>query len=69
MLYIQNVGTNPLFVSFGAGGTSSVYDFILKADTGAAIGAGGIMQITGEAVYMGIVTVAGTTPSYVAFDL
>lgn len=68
-LMIQNQGTNPLFVYFGAGASSSVYNFILKASTGAADGTGGSFSMTAGVVYRGVITIAGTSPSYSVLEL
>lgn len=65
---IQNQGTNPLFVYFGTGASSSVYHFILKASTGAADGTGGSFS-SANCVYRGIVTISGTSPSYSVVEL
>lgn len=65
---IQNQGTNPLFVYFGTGAASNKYHFILKASTGAADGTGGSYS-TQSVVYRGLVTVAGTSPSYSIVEL
>lgn len=62
--FIQNVGANPLFVKFGTGCTTSDYDLILKASTGAADGTGASTSFTDN----GPVTVAGTSPSYTAWE-
>lgn len=65
---IQNQAATALFVKFGAGCTTSVYDLVLKAGTGAADGLGGILTNIGV-VYTGIITVASaTTPSFTAID-
>ena len=64
--YIQNVGTNPLFVKLGASASTTDYDFILKADTSAAAGAGGAITVDG---YTGVVSVAGTSPAYCCHEL
>ncbi len=65
---IQNQGTNQIYVYFGAGASSTVYHFILKGATGAADGTGG-SYASGSVVYRGIVTIAGTTPSYSVVEL
>jgi len=65
---IQNQGTNPLFVYFGNGASSSVYHFILKAATGAADGTGA-SYASAQVVYRGIITIAGTNPSYSILEL
>lgn len=62
---IQNLSTNILYVNLGAGASTSVYSFILKASTGTADGTGGsFAMLQGGNVYRGIITVAGTSPSY-----
>jgi len=66
---IQNVGTNPLYVLLGSGASTTVYHEILKAATGATVGDGGIFSMNIGTVYTGIVTVAGTSPSYVVLEL
>lgn len=67
---IQNQGTNPLFVYFGSSAdSSSKYHFVLKAATGAADGSGGSFSMMGPVVYRGIVTIAGTSPSYSILEL
>lgn len=65
---IQNQGTNTIFVYFGTGASSSVYHFILKAATGAADGTGG-SYASSTVVYRGLVTIAGTNPSYSIVEL
>ncbi len=65
---IQNQGTNPVFVYFGSGASSTVYHFILKGSTGAADGTGGSYS-SANVVYRGIVTIAGTNPSYSVVEL
>lgn len=66
---IQNQGTNPLFVLLGSGATTSVYHVVLKASTGAADGSGGIFTQPVGTVYTGIVTIAGTSPSYTVLEM
>jgi hypothetical protein len=65
---IQNQGTNPLFVLFGSGATTSVYHVILKGSTVAADGSGGSVAMEAGTVYNGVITVAGTSPSYTVFE-
>lgn len=65
---IQNQGTNQIYVYFGSGASSTVYHFILKASTGAADGTGGSFS-TQNTTYRGIVTIAGTNPSYSILEL
>lgn len=61
---IQNLDTDPLFVRLGSGCTTSVFDMVLAAGTGADNGTGGSYSEVGGVVYTGIITTAGTTPRY-----
>lgn len=61
---IQNLDTDPLFVRLGSGCTTSVFDMVLAAGTGADNGTGGSYSEVGGVVYNGIITIAGTTPRY-----
>ncbi len=66
---IQNQATAALFVKFGAGASTTVYDLVLKACTGAADGSGGAIFVSGPATYTGIITIAASgTASYSATD-
>lgn len=65
---IQNQGTNQLYVYFGTGASSSNYHFILKGATGSADGTGG-SYASESVVYRGLVTIAGTSPSYSVLEL
>ena len=68
---IQNVGTNTLFVlldSTGIGASTSVYHFVLKAGSSAADGTGGSVGQEVGTIYTGIISVAGTSPSYVVLE-
>jgi len=68
-MIIQNQATTALFIKFGAGCTTTVYDLVLKGGTGAADGNGGVWMPTIDFVYTGIITVASaSTPSYTAID-
>lgn len=66
---IQNQGTNVLYVLLGSGASTSVYHFTLKAAAGAADGSGGSIAQTAGVVYDGIITVAGTSPSYTVLEM
>lgn len=66
---IQNVGTNPLFVLFGDGCSTTVFHMVLKGGTGAKDGLGASFSQMDGLVYTGKVTVAGTTPSYVVLEI
>lgn len=66
---IQNQDTNPLFVYFGTGGSTTKYHFVLKGGTGTEDGTGGSFS-SQSAVYRGIITVASSgTPSYSLIEL
>jgi len=63
--FIQNVGTNPLFIRLGGTASSTVFHFVIKGGTGDSDGLGGSVGEKQGAVYQGIITVAGTTPKFV----
>lgn len=63
---IQNLGTNPLFVRLGTGASSTVFHRILKGNSIADDGTGGIIE---DEAWIGIVSVAGTSPRFVATEL
>lgn len=66
---IQNLGTNALFVRLGAGASTSVFHFVLKAGTGTDDGSGGAISQEAGSVYTGIITIAGTSPRYTVFEM
>ena len=66
---IQNLGTNVLFVRFGAGASASVFHAALKAGTGIDDGTGGSLAQEAGGVFTGIISIAGTNPSYVVTEL
>lgn len=66
---IQNLGTNPLFVRFGTGASTTVFNVILKGGSGNDDGQGGSHSQFEGVVYTGIVTIAGTSPRYVATEV
>jgi hypothetical protein len=61
---MQNQGTNPIYVAFGSGATSSVYHIVLAKSTAAGDGSGAIFSMDSGVIYTGIVTAAGTGLSY-----
>ena len=65
---IQNLGTNPLFVKEGASASTSDFSYILAAGTVNDNGTGGSYDSGDLQVYIGIITVAGTSPRFVALD-
>ena len=66
---IQNLGTNPLFVRFGTGATSSVFHVVLKAGTANDDGTGGTLAQENGVVWYGEVSIAGTSPRYTVTEL
>lgn len=66
---IQNLGTNTLYVKLGAAASTTDFDIILKAGSVQDDGTGGSFAMEMGTVYTGIVTVAGTSPRYVAMDI
>ena len=60
-LIIQNLnGTDPLFVKFGSGASTSSFDIILKAGSANDDGLGGTISYD-VLSYRGIITIAGTS--------
>lgn len=66
---IQNLGTNPLFVLLGSGASTTVFHMVLKGGTGANDGLGASFSQAAGACYTGIITVAGTSPSYTVLEM
>lgn len=66
---IQNLSTNPLFVLLGSGASTTVFHRVLKASTGVNDGSGGDYGQNSGAVYTGIITIAGSTPSYTVLEI
>lgn len=63
---IQNLGTNPLFVRFGAAASTTVFHLILAAGSGADNGTGDLYE---DDNYLGVVSVDGTSPRCVVSEL
>lgn len=66
---IQNQGTNTLYVLLGSGASTTVFHVALKGATVANDGTGGSIAQEAGAIYTGIITVAGTTPSYTVTEM
>lgn len=62
--FIENQSTNILYLRFGEGCTTTNYDISLKACTATADGSGGAIYFEEN----GLVTIAGTSPSYTAYE-
>ena len=63
-LFIQNLGTNPLFVRRGTGATSSLFNYVLQSGAVADDGTAGAVVI---ADFIGAVSFAGTSVRYNAW--
>ena len=61
---INNLGTNPLFVKEGASASTTDFDYILAAGTGADNGTGASYDSPSSNCYQGVITVAGTSPRF-----
>lgn len=66
---IQNTGTNPLFVLMGSGASTTVFHRVLKGGSGNEDGLGGSLDFEGSTIYNGIITVAGTSPRFVVWEI
>lgn len=66
---IQNLGTNPLFVRFASGASSTVFHIVLKAGAVNDDGTGGFLSQFEGTIYTGIITIAGTNPRYAVLEL
>lgn len=65
-LFIQNLATTPLYVSYGATASATVFSFILKGGTAAGDGSGEKWKDTN---FKGAVSVfSATTPSYIIWE-
>ncbi len=66
---VQNVGANPLYLLYGPG-TASVDNCheILEAGTAALDGKGGVAK-SSEVVFTGAISVGGTAPTYLAYEI
>lgn len=62
--YVQNLGTNPLFVKRGTGASASSFSYELQ-------GAGAVDDGTGGAIviedWIGVVSVFGTSPRFISW--
>jgi len=65
---IQNLGTNPLFVNLGGTASTTVFHYVLKASTGNDDGTGGIATQMNGTVFLGAITIAGTSPRYTVLE-
>jgi hypothetical protein len=66
---VQNIGANPVYLLMGSGTASAANCHeILKAGTAATDGTGGIFK-TGTVVYTGAITVGGTAPTCLSYEI
>lgn len=66
---IQNLGTNTLFVRLGSGATTSIFHYVLKGGTGNDDGTGGSVSQTDGVVFIGEISIAGTSPRYTVAEM
>lgn len=62
--FIQNLGTNPLYVLMGGTASTSVFHIVLKGGTSNDDGTGGSVGQEQGVIYTGLITIAGTSPRY-----
>jgi len=67
--FIQNLGTNTLFVRLGTSASTTVFHVVLKAGTANDDGLGGSVSQTEGVIYAGEISIAGTTPRYTALEM
>jgi hypothetical protein len=67
--YIQNLGTNPLFILYGANASTTVFHKVLKGSTIQDDGTGGEAGQSDDIIYCGVISVAGTTPRYTVLEM
>lgn len=67
--FIQNLGTNVMYVCLGSGASSSVFHFALKAGTTIDDGTGASTSQTAGAVYTGLISASGTGLRYTYMEL
>lgn len=68
-LMIQNVGTNTVFVRFGAAASTSVFHVVLKGGTGDSDGNGGSLSMLSGQVYQGLVSMTSSGAKVVITEL
>ena len=67
--WLQNLGTNTLFVRLGASASTSVFHCVLVGGGTNDSGTGGIITQTSGTVYTGVITIAGTSPRYAVLEM
>ena len=66
---IQNQDTDVLYVRLGGTASDTVFHFVLKGCAAAKDGTGGSISQTSGTIYTGVISVAGTTPSYTVMEM
>ena len=62
--FVQNLGTNALFVKEGSSASTTDFTFVLAAGTGTDNGTGGSKSSETDGCWTGAITIAGTAPRY-----
>lgn len=65
-LFIQNLGTNPLYVRRATGASTTAFHYALVAGGANDDGTGGAVEV---ADHVGVVSVAGTSPRFIAWKV
>ena len=63
--FIQNLGTNPLFVKEGTSASTSDFTYVLPPGAANDDGTGGSFENPPDGCWVGAITIAGTSPRYV----
>jgi hypothetical protein len=66
--FIQNCGTNALYVCMGGTASTTVFHAVLKGGTGNDDGSGGSIGQEQGVIFTGPITVAGTNPRFVCTE-
>ena len=64
-LIVQNLGTNPLFIKFGAGASITDFHVVLKGGNVADDGTAGFYEQKEAGIWQGNISIAGTSPRYI----
>ena len=64
-LFVQNLATSALYVKYGAGANNTSFNFVLAANSASNAGDGGSLS---NQAYTGVVSVSGSTPSYICWE-
>lgn len=64
-LFVQNLATDALYVKYGENANNTSFNFVLAGNTTPNAGNGGSRS---DQAYTGIVSVSGSTPSYICWE-